>query len=738
MVFKKIFFLKHSIKTHLLFFLLLFVLDISVLFHIPFYQQLFGIILLTFLPGFIFISLMKLNNLDTINKLLLIIGLSIAFDIFLGYLSNILFASLSPTPLSSTFLMLIFNVSCIILYFINWITNNGSFIDFIFQNSIQSRSSLVISFLMIIFLSSAIIGSYLMKNYDNNLLLISGFLLTILVLIVFTKFHKNITQNIFALTLFSMALFITFSFALRSDFIIGYDVHWEFSIFRTTLENLHWKILDYSALDSCLSISILPTVFQELCNFPNIILFYKLFFSAIVSLTPVVIFQISRIYLDNIFSFFAGLLFASNHVFMWSAANPRTNIAILFFSLTILVLIVDIKSIERKFLFFIFTLSMIVSHYTSSFQFFFILIAVWILFQISSHKSKDIHYRKISLFSIFFIFVVIFLWYSQVTEGAFNISAIGFFKGSIKTLWDFLIIESRSGAMPEMLGVDFAARTIPRQIHIIIQWVIMALILIGLVISTFAEKCFLVKKITDNAFFKKYLFQLFMRKTTIFRNNKILQFPINEKIDFEFLLIGICSFGLLCFIVLVPQGSIGLGTDRTYLQMLVPLSVFFIIGSLFVSNFLHLNEKTFLLIILIPSILCSTGVLYQLFDIPHEPTFTSKGELYDTIYPTNTDVISGKWIINYSIPHSTIFYISIESENILRDYKDIKKNYDNRYIKPENNLNIHGYLHIPFHVQKTGELYHKHKYTNIIEFPQIFQEKSLIFNNGDSTVYYRE
>ena len=82
--------------------------DISIIWDIPFFRQLFGFVLLIFLPGFLLIQIVRLTK-DPVEKTLFLVGLSIAFLMFVPLVIDLAFLKLgisnpiSLFPLVTTF-----------------------------------------------------------------------------------------------------------------------------------------------------------------------------------------------------------------------------------------------------------------------------------------------------------------------------------------------------------------------------------------------------------------------------------------------------------------------------------------------------------------------------------------------------------------------------------------------------------------------------------------------------------
>jgi uncharacterized membrane protein len=170
--------------------------------------------------------------------------------------------------------------------------------------------------------------------------------------------------------------------------------------------------------------------------------------------------------------------------------------AILFFALAIGVLFHDgLSELNKKLLFIIFAVSCIVSHYSTTYIFFFVLLLTWIGMEIipkilphrkrlavssgnhgsgggspnlsqngeilsgatnvsgttavsitQSQLNKGITIAIVALF-----FMVLFFWYSQVTGAAFNVG-VGFITATLRSLQDFFILESRGTGVALAFG----------------------------------------------------------------------------------------------------------------------------------------------------------------------------------------------------------------------------------------------------------------------------------------------
>src|ERR1035437_7185983 len=104
----------HGIFIYIVIFLL--ILSISIIFDIPVLRQILGFIFLTFIAGWQILSILKLNKLGMTEKLVLCVGLSVAFTMFAGLLINTIYPLFGyPTPLTTNSLLISFSIITLIL-----------------------------------------------------------------------------------------------------------------------------------------------------------------------------------------------------------------------------------------------------------------------------------------------------------------------------------------------------------------------------------------------------------------------------------------------------------------------------------------------------------------------------------------------------------------------------------------------------------------------------------------------
>ncbi|HDI52175.1 MAG TPA: hypothetical protein ENF45_06055 [Bacteroidetes bacterium] len=372
-----------SAKRALLFTLvLLTITDLSVFLDIPIFRQSLGFILLTFVPGFLILHILKLDQLKLTEKIVLSIGLSISFLMFFGLLINFIYPLLSyNTPLSINSVVMSFSIVTLTLAIIAHLRNGDTpFADLsVLRLNTKEKAFLV---LPAFFPLLSILGTHFLNTTNNNImLLVLLFLIPAYITYISTQ-NKQVPEKIYPAAIFFTAISLLFMYNLRSNYLIGSDIHEEYYLFQQTLQNGYWETFANNPLDACLSISILPTIYQLFVNI-NPQYLYKVLYPFLFSFSPLVVFIISRKYLGSFYGFLASSVFMLDQANFFSWGCVRTYVAIFFFILAIMVLFNDsLRELDKKLLFIIFAISCIVSHYSSAYIFLFLLLFTWIGAQI--------------------------------------------------------------------------------------------------------------------------------------------------------------------------------------------------------------------------------------------------------------------------------------------------------------------------------------------------------------------
>jgi len=670
---------KDGRKLSVLIILIIFLTDLFILLNIPFLRQMFGFCFLTILPGLLIIENLKLNRLDLLEKFILSWGLSISFLIFFGLLINTLLTSLGyDRPLTTISLLISFNIAFIILIIISNIMNAD--IVYTLQNLNMCSYEKAFLIIPVTFPVLSIFGIHIMNTTGNNIFLMFLLFLIPIYVIFICLFNKNFSKKFYPIMIFLISISILLLVALRSNHIMGADVHAEYSVFRTTLNNLHWSIEGYSVYNTALSISLLPTIYQSILNIDQEFM-YKTLFSLLFSVSPLIIYIISKKYIEELYAFLASIFFISQALFIYTEFNPRTTIAILFFALAMMVLFNDkIDLMKKRILFIVFVASSIVSHYSTTYIFFLILVAAFIGMKILSLKYKINELLSSTMLLLFF--ALIFMWYSQVTESAFT-SGVDFIDTTVRSLNNMFIKEMRTDSVRELFGEDIKNEGIAYNINFFSTW--MTFVYIGVGIITLIIR------------YKEISFpELNFKKSDI----------LKDKFEVGYSMIALSCTGLLVIVVAFPFITEGYDATRPFTVAIVILSIFFIIGGITLSRYLKVQAYFVILLVLIPFFLSSNGVTYAIFEEPRSVVLTSSGAQYDLLYISDQDSYGASWINKYR-EEKSIVHTNHAGRNSLISQSEINTGFIDDKPFSKNLEDIHsGYIYVKYaySVQVKSEL----------------------------------
>ena len=684
-------------------------INIAILLDIPILRQILGLLFLTFLPGLLILMALKLDKIGLTEKIVLSVGLSVSFLMLFGFLINNLSLSIGyEAPLSTIFILTSFNLVFIILAFFVYKINKEKI--FSFPNLSLTTSEKAFLIVPVLFPALSILGTYFMKTTGNNIfLMILLFLIPTYVIFV-CYFNKKFSNRSYPVVLFLISISLLLIFMLRFPHIAGDDVHTEYGFFfQNTLDNFHWGIYGNSTLDSCLSISILPTIYQSTLDVNAQESLFKFVYVLICSFGPLVIYILSKKYVGEFYAFLASLLFISQLTFLNAAGSPRTNIAIFFVALAVMVIFHDeISPFKKRILFIVFMLSLIVSHYSTTYIFFFILLITCLIVEI---LSRIYGFKKIiSMTIVILFFVVMFLWYSQIIETPFNAS-VGFVKNSIASLSNFFVGEVRAPELGKLYGQGLSYPVLSR-INLAVTWGTFIFIGVGILAATTK--------------FKKM----------IGIPNLKLQKPdfLKSKFEIEYVIMAWLCSGLLVAMILIPFFSVGYEIQRLYSLVLVFLCVYFVVGIIILSKYLKIKPYFIMLLILVPYFLFGTGAIYQLSGGTTSMILNSEGELYDIEYLHDQESFGAKWLSN-NIEANTMLYVADNpgANKLISQGKISPQLID--YSSFPSRYKITGPLYLSYNNIVNGKFVFKDNIYDMANYTDVFIDKNKIYDNGGSEVY---
>lgn len=614
--------------------LLLFITDIVIILDIPGLREIIPAIYFSVVPGLLIIIIMNLNKLEFVVKFLYAIGLSLFLIIFIGLGLNYLHPFISK-PLSLFPLLIAFNIITIILAFIAYRKNLEAFeIQRIFNFSIDTQDKLISPMIFsIIFPFLAFFGTYLMNVFHNNSVLLLLLFLVPIYFVVIIGLRNKISNSTYPFAILMVSLSLFLMHGLTSNYLIGRDNHLEFFYFQYTLHNYHLDTTIFNTpLNYCLSVNILPTIYSVLTSIKGIYVF-NIVFGFIGSIIPLIIYFISKKIVGNKYALFVALLVLFQMNFIELLSLIRQEFALIFFFLAVLVLFdtADLSNRNRKILFTIFMLSVIVSHYSTAF----IGLAMTIPILLIPFIKKLLFEKKIKLKNfdtLTFLGVFSYIWYFIVanaqsrtairalkisTGSKTNNSTINNATNTTNTTnltnatnaTKDVVVNTRENTIPAVFGIG--VDSIPQMISVLVNDAIFLTIGVGLLAA-------LWEYFASFAGYKKY----------------------KKKIPFEFVVGSMISAVLLGLFIVIPFFSKAYGAHRIFLTSLVFLGPMFVIGVLKIAKTIRKPKLDIVLL---------TIFIISLFTVSIHFNYLASGIPSSIYYDENSNARSEAFIYDQDI-----------------------------------------------------------------------------------------
>ena len=732
-------------------FILLAVVNITVFLDIPFLGQFSGFIFLSFIPGILILLILKLNRLGMTEKVVLSVGLSISSILFFGLIINWLYPILgNKTPLSVPSLVVSFTILTVVLAALAfWKNRQGLFP--LFSGFRLNTSEMCWLLVPALFPLLSILGMQLLNMTENNTLLMALFFLILGYVILIAVRNRHFPQKVYAPTILFISISLSLLYLLRCPHIMGADIHAEYYLFNLTANLQHWQRWGEGPLDGCLTISLLPAIYQSFVHIDPEYL-YKIIYNFLLCLTPLAVYIISRRYVGDLMAFLAAFFFMSQLTFVQSAGDARNNSAIFFFALAVMVLNHErLRELDKRLLFLIFGTTIIVSHYATAYIFVIILFLTWfsriLLTKIVSlrmrrhDESEDsvaggigsasvkppslknpaaqklLHNNYITFGISACLLFILFLWYSVFTGAAFARGVI-FINHTFQQLHQFFIMEARTGLLYSAVGSTIISdpAQVPKYMEMIFSWLTIILIAIGVL-----------------TILSRYL----SRHIRSLETKPPLSPPVAD-FDTEYVIIALVCCCMIAITVLLPYVSQGYDLIRVYFMMMVVLAPFFVIGGVTLARLVGMRwAYLVILAVLVPYFLCTTGTIYQALGAPKVMILSSQSLGYDLFYVHDQDTRAAKWlgqnktegITTYSFGHAC---------KILMSQGGLPRSATSKYLyhMHQKGEEISGYVYLIYpNVVREKVSIPSYRMVDIEPYKDMLNKKDKIYTNNASEIY---
>ncbi len=392
-------------------------LDITIM------RQICGFIYLSFIPGYLFLRVLKLDEIDRVETVVLSVSLSIAFLMFLGLLLNEMSLTFNLSrPLSTIPLMVTISGLTLILLLLSYKQKDK---EAKLLSSEKANVSIVLQICLLSMLPALSIVGAMYHNTSVLLFMILG----VTVLCAAGIFSDRlIPEKIFPLVIASASIALLLHTVLISKHLMGSDVFTEFYGFKPTEIRGYWyasgPVMSYSlkdALNSILSITILPTIYTSILKIDGEILF-KFFYPLVFSLVPLALYKMYEQQTDRKVAFLSVLFFISTPIVFYGNEPLSLNrqiVGVLFFVLSIFLIVENKLDLGKKrLLLVIFAAALVVSHYSIAYIFIFYIILIFVLSRI-----RVLSYLKVTILGpsmILLLIALTFSWYIYVSDSPLN------------------------------------------------------------------------------------------------------------------------------------------------------------------------------------------------------------------------------------------------------------------------------------------------------------------------------
>jgi len=681
---------------------------IVIFFDVPVARQAIGFVYFTFLPGYLIVKLLKLQELDGLETILLSLGLSVAFLMLAGFFINEFGSLLGVSrPLSFMPLMIGLNgLTLALAVLVSWRSDAMPFRSW--TGGTSSWLSLVLVFLPIL----AVLGATWVNLFGNNVLLLLMLMAICLLFVVGVVSRRLLPPRFYPFALLAIAISLLYHSALVSSYIFpfGSDVPVEYFVFKTTQNTAFWSPsllfygdVVYGRIHSMLSVSILPTAYSNLLNMDPAWIF-KIVFPLIFSFLPLGLYQIWKGYVGEKYAFISSFVFVSFATFYTEMLGlNRQMIAELFFVLTLLVILnKKMRQVGKIMCAAILTFGLVTSHYGLSEIFLFFALAAFLFLFIMKRPSRNI---TVSL--VVFLFVIAFAWYIYTSGSAVFDSFLEYGNYVVSQLGEFFNPASRGQTVLRGLGLE-SPPSIWNAVGRGFAYVTQFLIVVGFI-------------------------GLITRRT---------------KIHFErdYFVLSSIAMVFLIALILVPGLASTMNITRFYHVLLFYLAPACVIGAVFLFRLVSKKEREFvfsilIIAILVPYFLFQTGFVYEVTGSDNFSVSLSKYRMDDLRlyghfgYVDAFSASCAQWLSRGFDVQSSRLYADTTSKNyVLSIYGMLYRGYINEL----SNITIittNGTFYLnKFNVDNKEVIYGGHLW-NYSELSFSFNDLNLVYANGGSEVY---
>ena len=632
----------------------------------------------------------------------------------------------------------------------------------------------------------AFVGAMILNNGGKSTFAMIPLILTVILIPIVVLSKDKINSTTPPIILYLLALSFLFANSMRGLFVSGHDILLEFHVFNLT-NNAHvWKMaLFRDPYMACLSLTILPTYFQQLLHITPASIF-KFFIQFIGALPVIVIYYLAKEYVNEKMALLVAFMYISFPTFLIDMAFlNRQGIAFLFFSILLYIVLASthFEGYKKTILLFTIGIGVIISHYSTSYVGVAVLLGTYIINRLmrlivtakrpfwlnaltNKLKNKEEYFKPITLTFplVAGLLLLMLIWSTFITKTStslFNtIKQIGttiqhpFSLDQLSGQAHYSLVQSKKQSPQQLLNefreegikhvevTKFQSEFYP--IALTRSYPAIAIAEVPAPLTPFGTKFQSLVHFdlaTVFNFFKQTyakiiqiilligLWGLLLGAT--FRKNLLRNVPV------EYLALSIAGLSIMVGQTILPASAIDYGLLRLFQQNLIFLSLPIILGLMLISSIFTRHHRAQLAI--------STGVILFFFVIlsglfpqltgggrPQLP-LANAGLYYDSYYTHAQEVSSISWLSD-----TGEHYLPIQAAHF-SDMKMLAFGQIGAYIEllPETTKKK-SYVYLNYDNALTSNILEIVN-GNVVyyHFPLEFLNlnKDLIYNNGGSMIY---
>lgn len=376
---------------------------------IPILRQVIGFLYLTFVPGFLILSILKIDKLNLIDRTLYSIGISLFFVMVLGTLVNFVYPLAGLYPFSEQPITVTFMIAILTLCIISWRYGNK---EDIIKMTVPLFSPIVLLLLLLPIL--AVLGTFSLYYYQNNTLTLLLLLFISVTPFIFALKESEITQ---LLAIWVITISLTLSNSLFGHYVHVTDNISEICLLQNVLRNKIWDITIPGNINAMPGVMVTLPIYSLISGL-NLVWIYKIIVPILSSSVPLGLFKAYEKKFGGKIAFLSTLFFVFQfNFFLWSSMTMKMVSSGIFLSCLVLLMVSNEISIaDKKILGIIFSIGLILSHYGTSYIFLLALI-VSLLLSFTLNEIRKKHYHIISPSFITTYIVVAISWYIYASGG---------------------------------------------------------------------------------------------------------------------------------------------------------------------------------------------------------------------------------------------------------------------------------------------------------------------------------